>query len=481
VRDYYFSVATPLGKPRDIFDRDGEWAAVASFVTDGRVRGRFGVVYGRRRQGKSWLLERIAGRVSGWYWEALEGTSRQQLDALARAFERWAKLPVAPHFAGWSDALDALWQGDVPVIVLDEFQHLVASAPELPSLLQSLVSRRGGPSVIVCGSALGEMRRLIAADAPLRGRASLELVIRPFDYRTAARYWGATDRVQAVQLHALIGGTPAYLDFAAGRRPAEFETFDDWVCDVLLNPAGALFREGRLLTDERTLQDRGLYQGILAAVASGHTRRGQIGSALGRPENVLAHPLNALVELALLERIEDPLHGRRSTFRVAEPILRTYARCIAPNEGLIERRGARAVWNVLGPSMSAQTYGPHFEHLAREWVASYASEATLGGIPNAVGPSIASDPNKKKELEIDVVACEGTRVLAIGEAKWAAQPVGPAVLGQLERKRTLLGPRGAAAKLLLFGSAGFHRELRASARARRDVELVDLRRLYAGS
>jgi AAA+ ATPase superfamily predicted ATPase len=466
-------------KPRDVFDRDREWAELVGFATRSRDRARFGIVYGRRRQGKSWLLERIARRLRGWYWEAIEGTPRQQIDSFAEAFRGWGELPARPQLADWAQALDAVARASPPLLVLDELQAIVASDPTLPALLRARVARPGGPRTIVCGSALGSMRALLATDAPLRGRASLELVVRPFDFRTAARYWRVgRDWDLAVRLHALVGGTPAYLDFAGGRTPRG-ATLDDWVCEVLLNPAGALFREGRILTDEPSLVDRGLYHGILAAVAGGCTKRGQIAAALGRPDNTLAHPLNALVDLALLERVDDPLRARRSFFRFAEPLLRTHQRLIAPNEGMIERRGARRVWAGLAPTVSSQVYGPHFEHLAREWVASHASERTLGGTPQAVGPSSVGDPAARRELEIDVVATAGERVLAIGEAKWAAH-VGVGELTALERKRTLLGPRAAGAKLLLFGRAGFAPDLRARARRRREVELVDLDRLYRG-
>lgn len=467
-----------LAKPRDIFDRQREWTSLADFVR--AERARFGVVYGRRRQGKSWLLERITARARGWYWEAIEGTARQQLDAFGAAFHSWADLPAPPRFADWGQALEALWRAAPPLVVLDEFQHLVEAAPELPSVLQTRVSRHDGPPLIICGSALGQMRRLLLADAPLRGRASLELIVRPFDYRTAARYWGAGDPTQAVQLHSLAGGTPAYLDFAAGRRPADFETFDEWVCEVLLNPAGALFREGRLLVDEPALQDRGLYHGILAAVAAGHTRRGRIAAALGRPANTLAHPLNALVELALLERVEDPLHARRSVFRIAEPLLRTYQKIIAPNEGAIERRGAARIWRTISSTAASQVYGPHFEHLAREWAATHASEHTLGGLPTAVGPSIISDADSRTELEIDVAASSRQRVLALGESKWSTRPLGRNVVERLDHKRRLLGDRAEGAKLLVFAVRGFTPELRALDRSREDLELVDLQRLYSG-
>lgn len=469
-----------LPKPAEIFARDEEWRALVRFAVEPSSKGSLGLVYGRRRQGKSWLVERLAERASGWYWEAIEGSKHQQLEAFATALATRAKLPAVPAFVGWAEALEATWRAAPPVLVLDEFQHLVSNAPELPSILQSLVSRRRGPRTILCGSALGPMRALLATDAPLRGRASLELVVRPFDYRAAASHWRLGRRWQdAARLHALVGGTPAYFDFAGRRSPTKTRGFDDWVCDVLLDPAGALFREGRILTDEPTLTDRGLYHGILAAIARGCSRRGQIAASLGRADNTLAHPLDTLVELALVERVDDPLHVRRSFFRLAEPLLRTHRVLIAPNEGTIERRGARATWRAIGATVPASIYGPHFEHLAREWTHRYASAATLGGTPQSVGPTVVADAAARKELEIDVVATSGKRALAIGEAKWAG-PLGMPVLAELEHRRTLLGTRAEGVKLLLFCGGGFDRKLRAAAKTRRDLELVDLERLYGG-
>jgi len=467
-----------LPRPAGIFDREDEWRALTRFATQRAAAGSLGLVYGRRRQGKSWLVERLAEAARGWYWEAIEGSQHQQLDAFARALASHARWPAPPSFAGWQDALDAAWKAELGLIVLDEFQHLVLNAPELPSILQSLVSRRQGPRVVLCGSALGPMRALLGADAPLRGRASLELVVRPFEYRTAARYWKLQARhADAVRLHALVGGTPAYLDFAGRRSPGR--RFDAWIEGVLLDPAGALFREGRILTDEPTLADRSLYQGILAAIAGGATRRGQIGSALGRPDNTLAHPLDALVDLALVERVDDPLRARRSFFRLAEPLLRAHRLLIAPNEGTIERRGAKQAWRAIGPHVPGAIYGPHFEHLAREWTHRYASKRTLGDSPQVVGPSVVGDPIARRELEVDVVAMTGPRVLAIGEAKWSG-PVGLGVLAELEQRRALLGDRGRASKLLLFSGGGFDRMLVAAAKKRRDLELIDLQRLYEG-
>jgi len=45
-----------LPKPADVFDRDIEWADLAEFAGSRLPGLRIAVVYGRRRQGRSYLL-----------------------------------------------------------------------------------------------------------------------------------------------------------------------------------------------------------------------------------------------------------------------------------------------------------------------------------------------------------------------------------------------------------------------------------------
>ncbi|MGH3770525.1 MAG: hypothetical protein ACRDRW_03865 [Pseudonocardiaceae bacterium] len=107
-------------------------------------------------------------------------------------------------------------------------------SPALPSILQREIDRAVSEgttiSLILCGSAMSVMGGLLAGNAPLRGRATLELVIRPFDYRLAARYWNVADTRLAVQVHAIVGGTPAYRRFVSDDFPENAANFDEWDC-----------------------------------------------------------------------------------------------------------------------------------------------------------------------------------------------------------------------------------------------------------
>ncbi|MGH3281359.1 MAG: hypothetical protein ACRDNW_19795 [Trebonia sp.] len=98
-------------------------------------------------------------------------------------------------------------------------------------------------------------------------------MIQPFDYRTAAHFWGITDPRLALLTHTVVGGTPAYgREFIAGDAPSNVDDFDDWVVRTALNPQLPLFREARyLLAEESQVREPALYHGVLAAIAEGHS------------------------------------------------------------------------------------------------------------------------------------------------------------------------------------------------------------------
>lgn len=486
-----------VAKPDRLFDRDVEWQELAEFATSPQPSATVGLVYGRRRQGKTLLLELLALELGGFMFGATQQSEAQNLADLGRAYAvyRGLRQPVAfRHYREALDELLRLGEQRATAVIIDEFPYLVAATPALPSYLQQALRPLGHARehtrtrMILCGSALTTMSGLLSGGAPLRGRAQLELVVRPFGFRDAAGFWGVShDPELAFRLHALVGGTPAYQDMCGGSGPDSAAAFDGWVERRLLNPASAMFREGGLLLrEEPSIADPTSYAAVLAAISAGSHRRSEIASALGRPSGTLAHLLTGLQDIGLIEHLDDALRGKRSVFRIAEPIVRLHQLITARFEPeLVAGRAAR-VWARSADIVAAQIYGPHFEDLARRWCLEHADESTLGGAPASVRPTEVSCREHRDRHELDIVATDDPaagRVIAIGEAKAATSPVPARELRRLEHLRGLLPSDrvGPPPKLLLFGRAGFSTELTAEAATRPDVELIGLDRLYHGS
>ena len=294
-----------MRKPADIFDRDREWSQLSDFIEEERPGATLAVVSGRRRQGKSFLLAAGCQQAGGFYFSAQEATEAESLSLIGAALTRYLD-PVAPITpAAWPAVIDILLrlgrERALPVVI-DEFPYLARVSPALPSMIQAAYAPRrperaeSRTRLLLCGSALSFMGRLLSGSAPLRGRASLDLTVQTLDYRLAAQFWGLTDPRLAFLVHAVVGGTPAYrTEMIRYDAPLDLADFDAWVSRTILSPGSPMFLEARyLLAEEPDLRDTALYHSVLAAIAVGNTGRGGIAGHVGRKSNELSHPLTVL-------------------------------------------------------------------------------------------------------------------------------------------------------------------------------------------
>lgn len=476
-----------MRKPTHLFDRDWEWASLAAFATDPSPNATLGIVSGRRRQGKSLLLQELCAAAGGFYFAATEATPADLLRLLADDLGGYLGSSVPPALDSWVRAVDALLDlglaGPVPV-VLDEFPYLCRTSPELPSIIQrALGRRRSAPTrLILCGSALSFMGGLLSGTAPLRGRAGLDLTVQTFDFRTAAAFWGLADPRLALEVHSIVGGTPAYRrEYVRNDAPADAADFDRWVERTVLDPACPLFKEARyLLAEEPDLRDTSLYHSVLAAVAEGNTTRGGIANYVGRKDDTLRHPLTVLEDAGLLARREDVFRRNRSTYRIAEPLLAFYHVVMRPEWGRLERPGrARPVWSEAKARFRSAVLGPHFEELCRTWARHFADSA-FGDSVVRVDSGVVQDDRLRCSHELDVVVTgRSGKLLSIGEAK-LGDVMSTTHLDRLVHVRDVLRRTHDDADdttLACYSARGFTKGLR-HAEERGEVVLVDLDRLY---
>ncbi len=405
-------------------------------------------------------------------------------------------------FPDWSALLRTLAEPATPsprLVVIDEYPYLLAKSPDIASAIQHAydASRLEGQAplrLILCGSAMSVMAGLLSGQRALRGRAVLDLVVDPFDYRAAAAFWEVeTDPKLAFLLYCVVGGTPGYRDLLEMGPPSSVADFGAWLARGVLNPSHAMFREADyLLAEEPSLTDRAIYQSALAAIAAGRTTSGAVAGALGRPETSVTHVIDGLERARFIERADDVLRSRRPTLRITDAMLRFHHAVIRPDLHRFESRQTQAAWSDARGRFESGVMGPHFEVIARAWTSRYASPDSLGGTPSRVGSTVVNDSTGRSRMQIDVVAVEARSddddranpaLLLIGEAKSGPDPRGLADLRRLERAKELLAGRARVerARLAIFAAGGFTMDLQDEAARRSDVVLVDLVRLYAGN
>ncbi|KGM13147.1 AAA family ATPase [Cellulomonas bogoriensis] len=496
-----------MDRPTDLYDRTYEWDDLTSLASREGPGLALGILSGRRRHGKSYLLRRVAAAAGGLYHQARELETPLALAAFADDVAEHLGYPAGSlRFDDWEVALrtalgmprgggaSSRRAPGASFLVLDEFPYLLERSPSIPSILQLLYDEAadredGVGAVVVCGSALSVMRDLLSGQRPLRGRAQLDMTLHAFDYRQSREFWGVVSPHVAFQVHAVLGGTPGYKNLVRSAPPEDPSAVPRWLMEEVMSPASALFGEqAYLLREDPRSLDRALYTSVLTAVAQGSRTQSMIGARVGRDHNRLRHPLSALVETGFLRREEDALTRRRPLFEVADPIIRFTQAVIEPHRALLEERQLGEAWNAAAAAFSSQVLGPQFEHMARVWASRYAGER-FGEPLGDAAPAVINDADARAQHEVDVVA--GPRgadltdsaapVVLLGEAKATNRRRTVADLHRLEHVRDLLVSRGrdaGGARLTVFSTAGFDGALVAVARARADVHLVDLAELY---
>lgn len=501
-----------LSKPIDIYDRETEWADLAEFVTSQLPGLRIAVVYGRRRQGKSYLLRRLAEASGGLYHLATEQTEAISVRRFADSLTTWLELPVgALSFDGWEAALNSACglltqrmeatnnSSGPPLLILDEFPYLTHETPGLPSIVQALYDALGPGSgsnptpirLILCGSAISVMSDLLSGTKALRGRAALELKVKPFGYRDARGYWGIENVMTAFTHNALLGGTPGYRELVPNPAVPEDPTqLGTWVARNVLRPAVPLFDEAnRIIREDPRIRDTAVYGSVMATIAAGKNSPTKIGGLLGRPSSSLSYQLGMLESAGFVERRQDLLLDRRPTITIADPMVRFHHLVIDSNLPRLEAGHAQQVWDSRQHTIGSKIYGPHFEALAREWLVGFGPD-DIGVEGGVTGQATVACREHKTSHKIDVFALEpgarprtaGAPIAFLGEAKSRDRRPGKAELFRLQHIRDLLSAAGhdtTRTLLGLFSSSGFTSDVvDETTKLGERIVLIDLDNIY---
>ena len=149
-----------------------------------RDEGSLGVLYGRRRCGKSRILREIMPARGSVFYVGDEREAALQRTSLAGEIARLLEGFGDVSYPDWEGLLARWWREARrgSVLIVDELPSLVARAPELPSLLQKHIDRDSarGVHLLVAGSSQRMMQGLVLdRSAPLYGRAGEVLDIAP--------------------------------------------------------------------------------------------------------------------------------------------------------------------------------------------------------------------------------------------------------------------------------------------------------------
>jgi len=377
--------STPSAPP--FIGRQRELAVLQELADSGKPE--LFVLYGRRRVGKTELLQQLCKGRRAAYFLAAQVRDKDNLRAYRKVLEEALGDPLigSIEFPDWTAALSYAAERagtERLVLVLDEFPYLCESNPGLPSLLQRFWDLRGKRSslmLVLCGSQVSFMEKEVLAErSPLFGRRTGQRRLDPLALSEALGFFRTWKREQALLVYGIVGGMPAYL----GRLDQRL-TLEENLLREVLRPEGYLFDEVHYLLHTE-LTNPSTYNSILAAVARGAERVGDVALAVGVDSPTANKYLHVLRELRLVAREvpltdPDPLRSRRGVYRIADRFVAFHFRHVQPHISLIEAgRGERVLEEFIRPD---------FPRLSEEALGELLLERLRHDAAELVGEEIA--------------------------------------------------------------------------------------------
>jgi hypothetical protein len=525
-----------LPKPHDIVDRDEDWEILSRFTGElppGLHGAAIAALTGRRRAGKSFLLEQFSSLNGGLYYEARQEESLEQAQTRFRdtiaaydparapdvlslpvcapdSWDRLVEIAINRTFARKAN-------GRIPPVIIDEFPYLLRDTPHFQSILHQLYDTqhyRPGEvrppwamkgwfnrliegRLLLCGSAMSVMHELGHGSRPLFGRLSWTMTMDPFDHIDMAQFWGIEDRRVAFLLYAVLGGAPGYklplLTVANLPAPQTVEEFDAWISEALLRPRPDFFTDteiGHLLREDPRAGDKAIYRDAMRAIADGATTLAKVGGVIGKTKEEIDPVVARLVSMRYVEERVDFLRPRGEALRLTDPIIRFHHAVVRSRMSELGRGTTTpaAAWKAARHSFRSQVLGPAFEEAA--FYSAFPPLRARDVDVSMHGWTLVNDPATRTAHEVDFVGLafesyprpKGAHITVVGETKATERARGLKDLERLRHIRSLLAKDhdAADAKLMIFSMHGFSEHLRSAAKEAPDeILLFDLDDMYS--
>lgn len=379
------------------------------------------IVYGRRRVGKTTLINEFIKDKKAIYFQAQQTNDQMNLDLFSQSIHQVEKNKYGTSFQDFSQAFEYIGEmckKEKIILFIDEYPYLAEAVDGISSLLQEYIdryySKEPNLMIILCGSSLSFMQnQVLGYQSPLYGRRTAQYHIQPLSIWEAKEMLPAFTNEELFIAYSLTAGIPAYLSYMNDKESIEIN-----IRKQFLNPNSYLFQEPKnLLLQE--LKEPARYDAIIQAIAQGATKRSEISTKTGIPNGTIGNYLTTLMEIGIIKR-ETPLfqkEGKKSLYILADSFFLFWYRFIPSNLDLIERQLPELAWQNIAPHLS-DWLGSTFESICLDWCFKMVNKLPFP--IQHIGRWWGNNPIEKKQEEIDLIAYRDNQAIFM-ECKYRNQ------------------------------------------------------------
>ena len=416
----------------------------------------FAVIYGRRRVGKTALINHFIRNKKAIYFMGVESNDKQNLENFSKnILEYGVGIQVDTAFLSFQAALEYVFQlaeKERLILAIDEYPYVARSSRSLASTLQLLIDKYKENSklmLILCGSSMSYMEdHVLAYKAPLYGRRTAQMKMQPFDFADACRYFKNFSDEDKALIYGIVGGTPQYL-----LQMDDKLSIEENIKNTFLNPTSSLFEEPENLLRQE-VREPALYNAIITAIATGSARMAEISTKVGAETSVCAAYLKNLLALGLVQK-ETPYGekaSRKSIYAIDDNMFRFWYRFVPENYSIISRGASDIAYKRMEPHLS-DYMGKVFEEICKQYLWKLLLKGQSPVEFGELGRWWGTDPFTHSQTEIDIMGEQDINTALFGECKWTNERVDTGVLETLAKRGQLF--HYGKIYLVLFAKRGF--------------------------
>ncbi|HHG75514.1 MAG TPA: ATP-binding protein [Persephonella sp.] len=439
-----------------------------------KKQSSFVVIYGRRRTGKTALIEKFLQNKHSIYFLADLQQEKLQLERFKNiaADSLNDQLLKSIEINDWETLFRYIFQKDHKkklIIAVDEFQYLAKVNKAVPSIFQSIwdsVLKDKNVMLILSGSLIGLMYDIaLNYSSPLYGRRTAQIKLQPMSFFNFKKFFKTENNDKIFQFYSVIGGIPKYIELFDRKK----NVFTN-IRENILNKNSFLYEEPKfVLKDE--VRDPVTYFSILQVISQGEHKIGKIASKLGIQTKNLTSFVEKLIELEVIERQvpvteRNPSKSKKGLYFIKDNFFNFWFRYVFPYQSYLETEKYQFVLEKIKSEFNLYA-SLVFEKVSLDYL-----------VQKAEIPFVIQKAGRwwEKDKEIDIVAL-GENEILFGECKYWERPVGIDVLNELIEKSRYLKWKDKNRKeyFAVFSRKGFKKELKDLADRNKNILLYALK------
>ncbi len=458
------------------------------YITDATKTGEAGilVVYGRRRVGKTELIEHVLQDRNLIKLEGVEdGDTKAQmvrvLYQLSKAFDD--KYVTNMKFNTWLELFDFI-ASKISVgkwtLYLEEVQWLAEYKNELISDLKyvwdNTLRRNPDLLLVLCGSSPSFMQNQVVHSKALYNRSIYELNLREFSLKETETMLGNRSYREVMDAYLTVGGIPEYL-----KRVKKHSSIRLGICEESFKKDSYFSNEKKRIFIS-SFATNVHYQEIVDFLSQvKFASKKDIEKHLNtRGGGNLTNVLRDLELCGFIDRyVPYQMDSNSSLVRycIADSYLRFYFKFIAPIADRIQQGDySQAPLHALNNESYQKWLGLSFERFCRKHSQMIANIIGFSAVRYKSGAFFNRTTIKKEEgYQIDLIFDRADHVTTICEIKYTKSKTGTEIVEEFERKLRLLTDVGSKTiEKVLITASGATDALLATAYFDRIITLEDI-------